>query len=378
MRTFGASLRTLAKQGKLTVENLEAMRHILLGGSVVDWKRLNLVSDEAIRQFLKANEYDVTDGFDVKRLEDIYTRAVHYLQTILNVAIPDDLTRFSDPLLPFRLASDWTGNNTLQRFACVILKVMHVLNYMDGKELRQTLPISDSRFSAAVSRKIIARLTEVSARGVNLSHFSGGFKIKDSIITKLLLRKENIAVPVFDRIRYRFVTRESDEIIPLLLALVEALMPFNYVVPGQTSNNLLDLEATLGEDPALSTFLPLLQTFGGDDRKSNSSNNYSARSYQGLNFIVDMPLRVETTFPEFASQLNPGLGRIVFFSVEFQILDEITNERNEHGESSHEKYKERQRHGALLRLGLNHADTTLPKDKPEASSITFKINGKES
>ena len=59
-----------------------------------------------------------------------------------------------------------------------------------------------------------------------------------------------------------------------------------------------------------------------------------------LNFIADLPVRVEEFVP--ADQLDAQGGNVVFVLAEFQILDEATAAANEQGESSHDAYKTRQ------------------------------------
>ena len=68
-----------------------------------------------------------------------------------------------------------------------------------------------------------------------------------------------------------------------------------------------------------------------------------------LNFVVDLPLRVDALAPP----RGPGaedLGRIVFWVVELQVMDAATARRNEEGDSSHARYKRRQAKVVLRRL----------------------------
>jgi len=55
-----------------------------------------------------------------------------------------------------------------------------------------------------------------------------------------------------------------------------------------------------------------------------------------------------------------SLGPIVFVLCEFQVLDQATEQTNERGDASHEKYKERQRHAVKRRLKIGVRDLGLP------------------
>jgi len=84
-------------------------------------------------------------------------------------------------------------------------------------------------------------------------------------------------------------------------------------------------------------------------RKSAPRNAFSAKRYRALNFVVDLPVRVD----DLLSPLDPmadELGRVVFSLVEFQVVDRDTAARNEEGDSSHERYKRRQLKEVLRRL----------------------------
>jgi uncharacterized protein (TIGR04552 family) len=78
-------------------------------------------------------------------------------------------------------------------------------------------------------------------------------------------------------------------------------------------------------------------------------NLLSGKHYRVLNFVVDLPVRIDELLPP-QGPLVDDLGRIVFALVEFQVLDAATARRNEEGDSSHERYKKRQSKIVLRRL----------------------------
>jgi uncharacterized protein (TIGR04562 family) len=49
-----------------------------------------------------------------------------------------------------------------------------------------------------------------------------------------------------------------------------------------------------------------------------------------------------------------ALGRVIFVQTEFQILDQVTDQRNEAGDASHAAYKDRQRLAVMRRLEVGN------------------------
>jgi len=94
--------------------------------------------------------------------------------------------------------------------------------------------------------------------------------------------------------------------------------------------------------------LPLPQESIERGKKARTSNPFSADSYKVLNFVVDLPVRIDA----YLGQDDPRQGRprIVFSWVEFQVMDMATAAENERGNSSHEQYKARQKNKVLKRL----------------------------
>ena len=69
-----------------------------------------------------------------------------------------------------------------------------------------------------------------------------------------------------------------------------------------------------------------------------------------LNFVVDVPLRLEEWLPPPELDRRERKGRLGFTLVEFQMLDAVTAEQNEQGENAHARYKQRQKLRVLRRL----------------------------
>jgi len=99
-----------------------------------------------------------------------------------------------------------------------------------------------------------------------------------------------------------------DDLVPMLATLTRQLIPFNYVVPGESVNQLVDLQQILhgklepGLNPAEARY-----------------NEFSGPEYRIVNFVADLPLRVERLL----SRAEPAADNthVVFVLTEFQIAD---------------------------------------------------------
>src|SRR5262249_5423034 len=154
---------------------------------------------------------------------------------------------------------------------------------------------------------------------------SGSVKTRDSVITKLLAKKDTLAAAIYDRVRYRVVTASRDDVLPVLVRLCDMLLPFNFVVPGQTQNTLFSFRHVVQASAHLRALAPELQAdlrLEEDSHESvalHEANEFSGSSYQVLNFVVDLPVRL----PE-RVLVDPAEGRIAFSWVELQLVDACT------------------------------------------------------
>ena len=189
-------------------------------------------------------------------------------------------------------------------------------------------------------RRIVAAADRMRGEGFPVVAFYGSRKTRNSIITKLIAKKENTAATIFDKLRFRIVTEEKQHILPAVSWLTHNLFPFNYVIPGQSHNNLVPIDQTL-QGAAYADIRGQVQ--GGLDDSADATaeeNPFSGGSYRMINFIVDFPVRVDDEAPV---RYGAMLGRTVFALVEFQVLDRETARLNEEGENAHIHYKNRQR-----------------------------------
>jgi uncharacterized protein (TIGR04552 family) len=334
----------------LHLQDVHEIRLLLTGDSVVDWHRLNLETPEDVRRLLRVNSIDIDNPDDLARLQSLRGQAVHYLTERLGLKVDDVIATQTSVLELPLLAS---GRGRLQRQACVLLKVMHIIYHLDARELRTLLSIPDNTLYELVERSVMTLFDELRKSGVPVVEFSWSRKTTDSLITKLLVKRETSAARVFDRLRFRVVVERHDDLIPTLHVMLTRFIPFNYVVPGQTVNSLVDpalLERRQNGIPEVGTVPSLAR---------DTPNEFSGSGYQVLNFVVDLPVRVDALLGD--EERAARSGNVVFVLVEFQVMDRGQALANEQGENSHSAYKLRQHQRVrerLLRGPRKNADAT--------------------
>jgi uncharacterized protein (TIGR04552 family) len=321
----------IALGGPLDLQDANELRLLLRGESVVDWHRLDYSTHDDSRRLLALNALDWDDPRDRERIDILRANATDYLRRVLKLAVDDVVANEASFLdLPL-MASGVIGLRKQQRNACTLLKVMHILYHLDARELRTRLALSDSELFASVERSVLEIFDQLQDSGAPVVEFQWSRKTRESLLTKMLVKRETSAARVFDRLRFRLIVKHRSDVIATLRLMLRKLIPFNYVVPGQTVNSLVDFADLDRIGPS-----PLATNEG----RGAEINEFSGADFRVLNFIADLPVRVDEFVPP--DQLDPTRGNVVFVLAEFQILDAQTAATNEQGESSHEAYKTRQ------------------------------------
>ncbi len=333
-----------------TLADLAGIRNLLRGGSVIDWHRLYFTDRAEVDRFLRVNEFNPETPEDLDRLEDLRDESVEYLERHLGIRVPQEVAE-DIPARDLLLVASQKGKR--RTHACVVLKVMHVLHHLAGRELLTRLPVSADQIFHLVEEKVVRTVEEMKAAGCSLVQFEWSRKQADSLITKLLAKKENIAADVYDRLRFRTITQTEEELMFVLKEMAGRLIPFNYVIPGQSVNDIVNLRAVIEGAPALKGFLPALLDLShvAADKRPPPQNEFSGPSYRVINFVADLPVRMDKFLgrppgdPLFVER-----GPVVFVLTEFQIIDTRTSQENEAGANSHQLYKERQLNRVRARL----------------------------
>ncbi len=336
-----------------TLADLEAVRLILRGDSVIDWHRVNFGPGEA-DEFLASQEFRLDIPSDRARMRALRAEAIGYLRRHLDYPIPKPVENAPVEEL-FALAG---GKGHRQICACSILKCMHIIHHLEGRELLFLLPMSDQEVFHLVEEKVYRVIGGMLAGGFPITELVGGRKNKDSLYTKLLSKQETVAAQIYDKLRFRIVVRDREDIFPVLQYLSKKLFPFNYVLPGQSINSIFHFKKYCAQNPHLGPMLPEMQA-GRDEDYTPSDNVFSAASYRVIHTVVDMPVRLPERVLEQAPAAAAGLGPIIFVICEFQVIDRETEAANELGDASHAKYKERQKKAVMRRLQLGMREMKL-------------------
>jgi uncharacterized protein (TIGR04552 family) len=328
--------------------DLSALRVVLAGESVVDLPRLFFQDRQAVDTFLRTCGFDTDNPIDLAALREIHHDAVVYLAEQHNYRLPaqvEDLREIHDLFL---LSA--SGAPRLRRYACMLLKVMHVMHHVAGRELVFNTPISEAQLLERLSARVFNVIDRMRASGVAVQEFAAGQKSRSSLVTKLLAKRSNLASQIFDKLRFRIVVASRDDLVGSVLYLVRNLFPFNYVIPEQSQNGIVT-----SEDVGRVLGLPvdLVQRYfdaaGSDASASQLVNEFSGRDYRSVNFVADIPLRID----DMAPNESPA---IVFVQTEIQLIDGETEKNNNRGENSHALYKKRQLERVKRRLEGPKAD----------------------
>ncbi len=346
----------LKRLDEFQLHELESVRLLLRGDSVIDWHRLNLRTEDDARALIRAHELRPEDPRDRARLDALRDEAIGFLRRQFDFPIPKPVAAASVEAL-LLLAS---GKGHRQTCACAILKAMHIIHHLDGRELLFCLPLSDQEIFHLVEEKVYRVVGGMLGASFPIVEFVGGRKNKDSLYTKLLSKRDTSASQVYDKLRFRIVTRSADDILPVLLHLSERLFPFSLAVAGESINTIFHFRSYCLEHPHLRTMIKDFQT-GVDDRYTPSDNQFSADSYRVIHFVVDLPVRLPDRILELAPVSAAPLGSVVFVLCEFQVLDQATESNNERGDASHDRYKERQRAAVKRRLKIGVRPLLTPK-----------------
>lgn len=333
---------------ELTLADVDAVRLLLTGQSVIDWHRLSFADHAEVDRFLRLNELDPESDEEMGRLEDIRADAVDYLSRAFAMAIPDEVAADLPARDLFLVAS---SHGPHQKWACVVLKVMHIIQHINGRAGLLKMSVSDEIIFREIELKVMQVVEQLRAAGAPLTEWEWSRKPRDSQITKLLAKRSTLAANIYDKLRFRLIVPAPEDLVPMLATLTRQLIPFNYVVPGESLNQLVDLDEAIRKQITNPTVSQAI--------KIPSLNEFSGPEYRIVNFVADLPLRIERLLPK--SDLPSDLTHVVFVLTEFQIADKETALRNESGASSHEAYKARQHERVRLRL-FRDKDDPLPPD----------------
>ncbi len=334
-----------AHQCSQAMVDLQQLRAVLASGSIVDSGGLYYPDRASVDQFLRLSGFDTDNSLDLQRLRELHLEAIAYLADIHSYRIPEDVQYPAEIHDLFLVASSGAGRSRLM--ACMTLKTMHIMHHVNARQLVFNTPISEAELFSRINSRVFEVIDEIRALGITVSEFTAGQKSRESITTKLLAKKEALATQLFDRLRFRIVVESHQDLIPALLYLLRNLVPYNYILPGQSQNGLVSTE-----DLAEATGIPeatISSLWDGSEISRSLGpgptplNEFSGRDFQCINFVAEIPLRID--------DVAPGAPpAIAFTQAEIQLVDKETHQANNAGENAHVLYKERQRRRVRQRI----------------------------
>ena len=323
----------------VTPADVQAVRLLLGDGSVVDWRRLFYSHRDEVVRFLEVNGYRLDNPEEMKRLGDLHGRAVVFVENTFDMEIPPRVRRPVDVSQLFLLAS--RGRRWEQRAACVVLKMMHVINHLEAKKLSYHLSVSERALFGAASAKVDSCIEAMRAEGLGIARYEPSRKTEHSLLTKLISKPQVTAAQIFDKLRFRLTVCSRHDIVPVLQWLTRHLFPYNHIVAGETHNRILSedevfrsLEAQLTEQ------LPSWKDHTELDPVP--FNPATSRLFNMVSFVVELPVRIDQLCDVETRESFSHLGHLVLVTLEFQVFDEETAETNRLGEANHDAYKTRQ------------------------------------
>ncbi len=335
---------------EMGLKELERIRLILRGGSVIEWRRLHFQTWDEVDRFLRLTQIDPTRKHDEEWVRFVLAEAVEYLRKTFDYKVADAV-RHPNMIHDLFLYASGQIDKRYRKIACVVLKVMHVIQHIDARDLLFKIAVSEAEMAQMVSDRVQAVMAEAKQKGLPIVEFSDSIKTRESTITKLIAKKESTAAAIYDRTRFRAIVKTREDVIPTLYFLTQRLIPFNFVVPNQTENTLIRFKELVSQYPNFERYARHLHLdLDYEEREIHSGNVFSGSTFQILNFVADVPIRLDAFLPPPEHDDRARKGRITLATCEFQIADETTARQNEEGENSHDAYKQRQRDVVLKRL----------------------------
>jgi uncharacterized protein (TIGR04562 family) len=342
----------------------------MIGGlSTLDIPRINIQTAEQAKEYLLSYGYDVSKEEDVSRLWGYHRRAVNYIQSELlkpGENIPEVLVE------PNQLKEIWnlfiyasTQNSQVQRWACGLLKVMHIFVHLENDLFAQ--------YSAEIQEQLLKPIRvhihedpilgtilgpALGQNSIQLKKFEEkAFKTTTSSVTKLLAKPELVAFTLMDKVGVRFITKHLVDVFRVLRYLIENnLVNFAHNIADQSINTVYPLNLFLEviEGMTIGQELTSEQIDARLAEKLNNSktrakykekfNSFTSDEYRFLKFITRRLVRVNFKNNDSAHTLN------FFYPFEVQIVDYDSYLKNLQGPASHDKYKERQVRRARARI----------------------------
>jgi uncharacterized protein (TIGR04562 family) len=346
----------------------------MIGGlSTLDIPRIHIQTADQAKEFLLSYGYDVNKEADLDRLWGYHRRAVAYIQSELlkeGENLPEVLVE------PNQLKDIWnlfiyasTQNSQVQRWACGLLKVIHMFVHLENDlfaqysgEIQEQLlkPIRAHIHEDAILGSILG--PALGENSIRLRKFEEkAFKTSSSSVTKLLAKPELVAFTLMDKVGVRFITKHLVDVFRVLRYLVEQnLVNFAHNIADQSINTVyplnlflevmesMTLDNKLTPEEIDARLLDKLEKENGRAVYKEKLNNFTSEEYRFLKFITRRLVRVN--FGGISKNGENSHTLTFFYPFEVQIVNYDYYLKNLQGPASHDKYKERQVRRARARV----------------------------
>jgi uncharacterized protein (TIGR04562 family) len=356
----------------------EVLSAMIQGKSSIDLTSMPVYSREQAISMVYNYGFDLNLPEDRAEIEAYFVEAVNFIEyRFLNPGL--DWQSLGEPVSPMEhipkavsssrdvidllmLASQ--KDHPHRPWACALLKVIHTLVYIQNSPLY--------KYHAQASETILSRFREVlhpdeegtvtlkgqlNNRELKLYAFEAKHhKPRESILIKLLCKKENVAENVWDLVGVRLVTFHPAEAILAVDILREnKIILFPNVIPSRSRNTLIDfnhfremyesnLTAYKQGRINLAEMQRLFETdaFVTPSETHSDQNPLSSPQYRSLHITCRQLLRVKS---------GEGMGETRFaFPYEVQVLDKASYLNSKVGQGAHASYKQRQLFAARRRV----------------------------
>ena len=201
-----------------------------------------------------------------------------------------------------------------QKWACVVLKVMHIIHHINGRQALLKVSVSDEIIFREIELKVLQVVEQLRAAGAPLAEFEWSRKPRDSQITKLLAKRSTLAASIYDKLRFRLIVpnargpradaRDADAPAdPVQLRRARRVGE-----PARRPQTLIARPPSASSDAPAAPRSPF--------------NEFSGPEYRIINFVADLPLRLERLLPR--AEIPHELSHVVFVLTEFQVCDKAT------------------------------------------------------
>lgn len=364
---------------------------------------------EAADEFLTGYGFDVSDPVQKAELFGIFQEAIQFIKRFflregssqgLDVSLPNRFYSIHDVrellLIATNAKQDEKSSIEEMIWAGIILKVMHTILHAD-KDLRY-------RYFSTIQTQIFDRFYKFIQRDSENNLFlaagsedkhpiplvefvTKAKKTRESIIIKLLHKKENVAEELFDRIGVRFVTKTKLDSLRVMKFLYQHyIVMVNNIKPSRSHNSLVDMEefkkgylellrSSLKDNMSEERFVEQMEALAEScsfGTKTSDANVHTSSEYKAVHFTCRQLIKYRNPFlkqfnevrrqakedkeSELAKKIlsldTSSIARDVrfFYPYEVQITDIASHLKNTEGEASHAEYKKSQLKSAMKRL----------------------------